>query len=215
MKSISILMASCALMLAAPNNAEEPTLSAPAAEVSAHSEGEASAPLSYEPPAEGAEEDGKSVQDIVGEWFSPERIAIYITDGVYIATALFAFLRWLKAKKEKSTSLTDVLNNLQGVVSASVSEEVGKILPDVLEAQAKTNEILKSFSKILALAQENTPESRLAILEVIEQMGQLSKEVTDKAKGIIEAEKKSVEEKKEKAAEALDEIIGKYDGTSL
>ena len=71
------------------------------------------------------------------------------------------------------------------------------------------------FAKILALSQENTPESRIAILNLISELGVVTKEIVDNAKVIVEDAVKQEEEKKEQVENQLNEIIESYDGTSI
>ena len=102
-----------------------------------------------------------------------------------------------------------------------MKKDIDAILPKVLKTQETTNEILSIFSKILALSQENTPESRVAILDLISKLGTTGQEVVDNAKEVIAEEQRLIEEHKDEINKKLDEIIGEdgnsssYDGTSI
>ena len=109
----------------------------------------------------------------------------------------------------------DVKKTIESVVGDNIKEEVDKFVPALIKVQEKTNDILKVFSKILALGQENTPESRVAILNLIEELGTAGKEIVDNAKVVIEEEVKSIQEHKEDIENKLDKIIEEYDGTSI
>ena len=85
----------------------------------------------------------------------------------------------------------------------------------MLATQEKTNEVLAIFSKIIALGQENTPESRVAILNLIEELGTVGKETLQATEEAIHEEVKAVEEHKAEVEAKLDEIIEEYDGTSI
>ena len=71
------------------------------------------------------------------------------------------------------------------------------------------------FAKILALSQENTPESKVAILNLIEELGVVGKDLTDTAKEVVIESKELAEQAKEELDKKIDEIVESYDGTSI
>ena len=73
----------------------------------------------------------------------------------------------------ETTNKESVLKSINDIVKP-LEDKVGDITP-----------VLNSFSKILALSQENTPESRLAILELIQSIGNISNKVVEDAKNEI------------------------------
>lgn len=155
----------------------------------------------------------------VKEYLSAEKVAMYMSWIAYIGTIIGLVANLNKLKKSNNLTLEKVKDmitvSLKEVVSGEVASNIDKFLPSLLNAQEKTNDILKTFSKILALSQENTPESRVAILHLIEELGTASKEVIDNAKVAIETEVQLAEEHKEEINVKLDEIIEEYDGTSI
>ena len=87
------------------------------------------------------------------------------------------------------------------------------------EKQALTNLIVslitplveysQAMAKVLALSQENTPESRVAILEVIQSLGMIDKNLIDQAKKVVSEEVEAKEEKKQAIVEQLEQIENK------
>jgi hypothetical protein len=153
------------------------------------------------------------------EFFSAEKVAMYLSWLAYIGT-IFGLVANIK-KLKQSNNLTlknvsdDVISKIDSSVAKEVAERFEKYLPSILASQEKTNEIMSIFAKILALSQENTPESRIAILDLVGQLGIVSKEIVDNSKGIVEDTLKAIEEHKQEVGNKLDEVIQEYDGTSI
>lgn len=158
-------------------------------------------------------------EKFVNEYLSAEKVAMYMSWVAYIGTIIGLVANVNKLKKANNLTLKnvsdDVQKKIEEVVGKRVEEESQKFLPAVIATQEKTNDILKIFSKILALSQENTPESRIAILQLIEEIGTAGKEIVENAKEAIKQEVNLTEEHKQEVEEKLDEIIEKYDGTSI
>lgn len=155
----------------------------------------------------------------VKQYLTADKVAMYMSWVAYIGTIIGLVANINKLKKANNLTLKgvsdEVKKELRDNVGKEVKEQAERFLPSILATQEKTNEILKAFSKMMALSQQNTPESRVAILELIESLGTLGKEVTDNAKAAIDEEVKAIEEHKEKIEDRLDEIIDSYDGTSI
>lgn len=158
-------------------------------------------------------------EKFVNEYLSAEKVAMYMSWVAYIGTIIGLVANVNKLKKANNLTLKnvsdDVQKKIEEVVGKRVEEESQKFLPAVIATQEKTNDILKIFSKILALSQENTPESRIAILQLIEEIGTAGKEIVENAKEAVKQEVELTEEHKQEVEEKLDEIIEKYDGTSI
>jgi len=154
-------------------------------------------------------------ESFVNEYFTSDKVAMYMSWLAYIGTIIGLVANLNKLKKEKILTLENVSNLVSGVVTNKINEEFEKFLPNIIKAQEKTNDVLKCFSKVLALAQENTPESRVAILNIIEELGTAGQELIDSSKQLIADEIKSIEEHKEIIDKKCDTIINEYDGTSI
>lgn len=161
--------------------------------------------------------------DEVDAWFkkvfSAEKVAMYLSWLAYIGTIFGLVANIKKLKASNNLTLKNVSDGVISKIDSSVAKEVAerfeKYLPSILASQEKTNEIMSIFAKILALSQENTPESRIAILDLVGQLGIVSKEIVDNSKGIVEDTLKAIEEHKQEVDNKLDEVIQEYDGTSI
>ena len=153
------------------------------------------------------------------EYLTADKVAMYMSWVAYIGTIIGLAANLAKLKKAAGLTTKQVSEQVQAkieeVVSKEISEQTGKLLPSVLATQEKTNEMLAIFSKIIALGQENTPESRVAILNLIEELGTVGKETLQATEEAIHEEVKAVEEHKAEVEAKLDEIIEEYDGTSI
>lgn len=153
------------------------------------------------------------------EYLTADKVAMYMSWIAYVGTIIGLAANLAKLKKAAGLTTKQVSEQVQAkveeVVSREISEQTGKLLPSVLATQEKTNEVLAIFSKIIALGQENTPESRVAILNLIEELGTVGKETLQATEEAIHEEVKAVEEHKAEVEAKLDEIIEEYDGTSI
>ena len=184
------------------------------------------APVSSQETSESASEGASSTFDWVEwakGWFSPQTLttlASVMTCLGVVVKCVGEIRRLAKDKQLTIEKIQDlVLTQIKTSLPDDVAAEFNKYLPALTEYAAKSNEILNTFAKILALSQENTAESRLAILELIEKMGVVSQELVIKAKEEVQAQKDAEEKKAEEQKEAVKEVISatepKDDGTSI
>ena len=159
-----------------------------------------------------------------GTWlrqtFSPEVIAA-IVSAITAVGALLKMASVLKnLAKDKAKSAEEIL---QIVLTAIKSETKEEFLANV---QPLVNEIygfkgqLAEMMKVFALMQENSPEARVAILEILSKLGnEQVATLSDEAKIAIAKEMASIEAKKketiEKVEKATKEAGAAYDGTSI
>lgn len=168
-------------------------------------------------------EEVDKVKQEVNEWinnfFSPDKVAMYLSWLAYIATIIGLVTNIKKLKQANNLTLKNVSEEVKQLLNDNITNSVNvgldKYLPKIAEGQEKTNAIMEIFAKILALSQENTPESRVAILNLIQELGTVGQELVNTAKEIVEEGQKAIEEHKAQVEEKLDEIIEKYDGTSI
>ena len=184
------------------------------------------APISSQETSESASEGTSSSFDWVEwakGWFSPQTLttlASIMTCLGVVVKCVGEIRRLAKDKQLTIEKIQDlVLTQIKTSLPDDVAAEFNKYLPTLTEYATKSNEILNTFAKILALSQENTAESRLAILELIEKMGVVSQELVTKAKEEVQAQKEAEEKKAEEQKEAVKEVISatepKDDGTSI
>lgn len=166
--------------------------------------------------------DGNAVDEVrewVDRFLSPDKVAMYMSWVAYIGTIIGLVASIKRLKQNNNLTLKNVSDEVQGklelIVSKQVADQFGKIAPKIIEGQEQANEIMAIFAKILALSQENTPESRVAILDLIEKLGTVSRDITETAKEAIEEGKVFAEETKKELDRKVDEIVDSYDGTSI
>ena len=128
-----------------------------------------------------------------------------------VIVALRSISNSLKLKKSKNETLANVkeaiLKEVDTSVDKQIQEQIKPVLNDVLKALDNSRELQGVISKIIALSQENSPASRLAILDCIASIGVVNKEVIEEAKESIKEEVANEEKKIEEAKESLDNII--------
>lgn len=172
---------------------------------------------SSEEPSDGTAVD--EVREWVDRFLSPDKVAMYMSWVAYIGTIIGLVASIRRLKQNNNLTLKNVSDEVQGklelIVSKQVADQFGKIAPRIIEGQEQANEIMAIFAKILALSQENTPESRVAILDLIEKLGTVSRDITETAKEAIEEGKVFAEEAKKELDRKVDEIVDSYDGTSI
>ena len=163
------------------------------------------------------EENKEKIEDKLNEWFSPQVVALIMSLLGYIGTILGLANSLKKLKKEKNLTAQDVKEQvcaeLEKVVSKQVVEKVATYFDSAEKMQKEIKDVLETFAKILALSQENTPESRVAILELIQRLGNNTNGMIETIKETINTQEKEKEEKKQANDEKLNKIID--DGTSI
>ena len=163
------------------------------------------------------EENKEKIEDKLNEWFSPQVVALIMSLLGYIGTILGLANSLKKLKKEKNLTAQDVKEQvcaeLEKVVSKQVVEKVATYFDSAEKMQKEIKDVLETFAKILALSQENTPESRVAILELIQRLGNNTNGMIETIKETINTQEKEKEEKKQANDEKLNKIID--DGTNI
>lgn len=148
--------------------------------------------------------------DLIKEYVTPERVTMVIS----VITTLLAVLKMATTmkslKKTKETSVQDVLvamrSEINKVASETTNEAILNVLKPISEQISTILPTLETFSKILALSQENTPESRVAILDLIQQLGSIPTNVIIESKNVIQEQVAVEEKKKEETITKLEDL---------
>lgn len=148
--------------------------------------------------------------DLIKEYVTPERVTMVIS----VITTLLAVLKMATTmkslKKTKETSVQDVLvamrSEINKVASETTNEAILNVLKPISEQISTILPTLETFSKILALSQENTPESRVAILDLIQQLGSIPTNVVIESKNVIQEQVAVEEKKKEETITKLEDL---------
>ena len=153
-------------------------------------------------------EETKDFWMYVKDYLTPQTITVITT----VICFLIALLRLLSSVKtlrtQKAMTLQNVLTELKKYVDMCKDNEIKSAIETIINPLVakvdSINPVLETFSKILALSQENTPESKIAILNLIQDLGKIDVKVIEQANETIEIQE---QEKKEQRAEIEESII--------
>ena len=106
-------------------------------------------------------------------------------------------------------TLENVLKNLSIQNAEEFDKEKNILVSTIIELITPLIEYSEAMAKVLALSQENTPESRVAILEIVQSLGTIDKDLVEKAKNVVVNETIEKEEKKKVVVEQLTAIENK------
>ena len=150
----------------------------------------------------------------IASLFTVSNLLTFVT---WLITALLSsgfFITLIRNKKLRSATIADV----QNAVTSSVNAEVAKAINEFLEKTFNvvlntitdkvdgTNECMKVVCRCLVLAQNDTPENKLAIINELTNLNVDDEELTNKIRGIVKEEQAKQQEKiaaRDKAIEDL------------
>ena len=143
-------------------------------------------------------------------YLTPETITVITTVLLFLVSLLKLVSMVKTLNKQKAMTMENLKEVLLNALKSQNQEEINRaiveILNPVLNAVNEINPYLQTFAKILALSQENTPTSRLAILELIENMGKTDTQLIETAKDTVNEEVKQEEIKKQETIAQLEVI---------
>lgn len=150
------------------------------------------------------------IGEFLSQYFTAETITSILSVLTSLAVVIKLALTLRDIAKQKSVSAQEVCDKVTEVLRETNEEEVEKAINELLTPlQSKIDTItpvLNSFAKILALSQENTAESKLAILELLQSIGNVSNEIIEEAKSEVESQKAKEEENKQSQINTLNSI---------
>lgn len=156
------------------------------------------------------QEEEKGFWDLVKDYFSAETITVISSIVALVIGLLKAISVIKKLKVDKELTLENVKEALSKELSEKTQEQLGQAMVDLTKPiTEQLNSILPTldtFGKVLALSQENTPTSRLAILELLTNTKQVEVQVIEQAKESVEKQVEEEELKKEETLELLEKI---------
>ena len=176
-----------------------------------------------EPPTQEKQEETEfDIKEWLAQWLTPQQVAMVMTWVAYAGTIIGLIVKLAQLAKTKSLSNENVkdliMKELGDKVDKSVQDNLATSIVAINKTIERQNEVLALLAKVSALSQENTPESRVAILELISRLGVVDKEDIDKAKETIKEEVKTKREIEQATNESVDKVIEKFDkddGTSI
>ena len=169
------------------------------------------------------DETKNEIKEWLSKFFEPQQVAMIMTWITYIGTIIGLIYKFYQMAKEKNLTAKNVKDEIMKELGDKVDESVANQLTTTVLATNKMiknqNEVLALLTKVMALSQENTPESRVAILELISQLGVVKDEEIEEMKETINKEvedKKAVEEETNKSVDTIIENHKVEDnGTSI
>lgn len=146
----------------------------------------------------------------VKDYLTPQTITV-ITTVIMFLVAILKLISMVKTlNKQKAMTMDNLKSALEEQNANEIAKAVVEVTMPIVEQINKILPYLNTFSKILALSQENTPESRVAILNLIEQMGKEENEIlVNTAKKVISTQVEEDKKRKEEQNKKLDAIIEK------
>ncbi len=210
--TISVLALSCLFVTPHMYNGVKAEESTSSEVVSSETSGETSSEVSS---STTSEEDKSSTEPFdFGKWMEEHFTAQTITTITSVLTMLAVVLKLVSytksLAKEKNTTMEDVKTQVIEILNTTNKESVEKSINDLVAPLEKEvgsiTPVLNAFAKILALSQENTPESRIAILELIQELGNVSGNIVEKAKEEVNKQVEEENKEQEEKIELLTQI---------
>jgi len=147
----------------------------------------------------------------------------------WIVSTIFTsgfFITLIKSKKLKAKTVDEVVEIVKGTLQSENAQTLKEFLNSLIEPMLDTlvqkidsmDDCMKVFCRCFILAQDDTPENRLAIISELTKLKNSDEELTAQIRNIIREEQKAQEEKlvaRDKAIETLEknnaELIRKED----
>lgn len=177
-----------------------------------------------ETPTEEKKEETFDIKEWLAQWLTPQQVAMVMTWITYAATIIGMIYKFYQMAKEKNLTAENVkeliMKELGDKVDESVKNQLASAITSLNKTAERQNEVLSLLAKVAALSQENTPESRVAILDLISRLGVVDKVDIDNAKETINKEVEEKKAKEEETNKAVDTIIETHkveedNGTSI
>ena len=170
------------------------------------------------------EETKNEIKEWLSKFFEPQQVAMIMTWITYIGTIIGLIAKCYSLAKQKTLTAESVKDLIMKDLGDKIDESVANQLTTAIVSLNKTaknqNEVLALLTKVMALSQENTPESRIAILELISRLGVVKDEEIEEMKETINKQVEETKAVEEKTNESVDTIIETYkvsddNGTSV
>ena len=170
------------------------------------------------------EETKNEIKEWLSKFFEPQQVAMIMTWITYIGTIIGLIAKCYSLAKQKTLTAESVKDLIMKDLGDKIDESVANQLTTAIVSLNKTaknqNEVLALLTKVMALSQENTPESRIAILELISRLGVIKDEEIEEMKETINKQVEETKAVEEKTNESVDTIIETYkasddNGTSV
>ena len=146
----------------------------------------------------------------IGKWMEKTFTAEFFTNLGSIGVGIFALLKMYANNKSLTTSKILTPQEIADLVMKEINKKennnFSQYVAPLTELVKTSISSSKDLAKIISLMIENTPQSRLAILEIIEKMGSVDTAVIEESKQKIYTEIEEEKKEKEATIEELDNI---------
>ena len=170
------------------------------------------------------EETKNELKEWLSKFFEPQQVAMIMTWITYIGTIIGLIAKCYSLAKQKTLTADNVkeavLEKLGDKVDEAVANQLSSSIVSITKMIKNQNETLALLTKVMALSQENTPESRVAILDLISRLGVIDNSEIQEIKETISKQVEDTKAIEEKTNESVDTIIETYkvnddNGTSI
>ena len=170
------------------------------------------------------DETKNEIKEWLSKFFEPQQVAMIMTWITYIGTIIGLIAKCYSLAKQKTLTADNVkeavLEKLGDKVDEAVANQLASSLVSITKMVKNQNETLALLTKVMALSQENTPESRVAILDLISRLGVIDNSEIQEIKETINKQVEDTKAIEEKTNESVDTIIETYkvsddNGTSI
>lgn len=152
-----------------------------------------------------------------GDWSNIFTLDNMLTFISWIITTLLSsgfFITLIKSKKIQSKTASEISGAVEVLINSKFGEMAEKFLKDaIMPIMEKYNvsieymeKTMKALSRCFVEAQKNTPESRLAIMEILTDLDTNQKNLKDEVREIIEKEVAKSKEETAKLTQDLEEL---------
>lgn len=152
-----------------------------------------------------------------GDWediFSLKNLFTIISWVISLFTAGGLCVTLLKKQKIKAKTAEEISAAVEEVTKGETSKAVNAFMEKILgpsfdmfsEKLKEINEMCASMAKCMVLAQENTPEARLAIIQELSKTNEKAQDLAEEVKKIVHDEMSATEKEKQEKIDTLKDL---------
>ena len=152
-----------------------------------------------------------------GNWediFSLKNLFTIISWVISLFTAGGLCITLLKKQKIKAKTAEEISAAVEEVTKGETSKAVNAFMEKILgpsfdmfgEKLKEINEMCASMAKCMVLAQENTPEARLAIIQELSKTNKKAQDLAEEVKKIVHDEMSATEKEKQEKIDTLKDL---------
>ena len=140
------------------------------------------------------------------ELFTPELIATIVA-MIGALSSIFALIKNVRTlAKQNSGTIKDVISAVQLKMDEESDRNIAKVISPLVKKMEKIEDTEETLIKVIALMQDNSPQSKLALLDLLQSIGKVKDDTIVKAKENVEKQELAQKENEEKALKELAEI---------